>query len=64
MRRRAGEQERATGQYPVGAWEGIRIFDISNPRAPEQIATVYQDCGSHTNTLLPAPRHAATRCTS
>ena len=33
----------------------MRIFDISNPRAPQQIATVYQDCGSHTNTLLPAP---------
>jgi hypothetical protein len=44
-----------TGKYPEGAWEGIRIFDISDPRAPEQIATVYQDCGSHTNTLLPAP---------
>ena len=46
----------ATGKYPVGAWEGVRIFDISNPRQPQQIATVYQDCGSHTNTLLPAPR--------
>jgi hypothetical protein len=44
-----------TGQYPDGAWEGLRIFDVSNPGAPEQIATVYQDCGSHTNTLLPAP---------
>ena len=32
------------------------MFDISNPKAPEQIAAVYQDCGSHTNTLLPAPR--------
>ena len=29
---------------------------MSNPAAPQQIATVYQDCGSHTNTLLPAPR--------
>ena len=28
----------------------------SKPHKPEQIATVYQDCGSHTNTLLPAPR--------
>jgi LVIVD repeat len=45
----------ATGQYPAGAWEGLRVFDISNPREPEQIAAVYQDCGSHTNTLLPAP---------
>jgi hypothetical protein len=45
----------ATGKYPDGTWEGIRIFDISNPQQPSQIATVYQDCGSHTNTLLPAP---------
>ena len=44
-----------TGRYPAGAWEGLRIFDVSNPAAPQQIATVYQDCGSHTNTLLPAP---------
>ena len=42
-------------RYPDGAWEGIRIFDVSDPGDPEQIATVYQDCGSHTNTLLPAP---------
>jgi len=45
-----------TGRYPDGAWEGLRIFDVSNPADPQQIATVYQDCGSHTNTLLPA-RH-------
>jgi hypothetical protein len=44
-----------TGKYPDGAWEGVRIFDVSKPRRPQQIATVYQDCGSHTNTLLPAP---------
>jgi hypothetical protein len=44
-----------TGKYPDGAWEGIRIFDVSDPRDPKQVAAVYQDCGSHTNTLLPAP---------
>jgi hypothetical protein len=44
-----------TGRYPDGAWEGLRIFDVSDPSDPTQIATVYQDCGSHTNTLLPAP---------
>jgi hypothetical protein len=45
----------AMGAYPKGAWEGLRVFDISNPRNVKQIAAVYQDCGSHTNTLLPAP---------
>ncbi len=34
-------------------WEGIRIFDISNQRAPVHIGSVYQDCGSHTHTLVP-----------
>ena len=34
-------------------WEGLRIFDVSNPAAVTQVATVYQDCGSHTNTLIP-----------
>jgi LVIVD repeat len=43
------------GKYPEGAWEGLRVFDVSNPADPQQIAAVYQDCGSHTNTLLPAP---------
>ncbi len=45
----------ATGRYPDGAWEGLRVFDVSDPAAPRQVAAVYQDCGSHTNTLLPAP---------
>jgi hypothetical protein len=46
----------ADGKYPPGAWEGLRVFDVSNPRAPQQVAAVYQDCGSHTNTLLPTKR--------
>ncbi len=37
---------------PAG-WEGIRIFDISDETNPVQIGSVYQDCGSHTHTLLP-----------
>jgi hypothetical protein len=49
-------KDAVTGRYPAGAWEGLRVFDISDPAVPEQVAAVYQDCGSHTNTLLPAPR--------
>ena len=49
-------KDAVTGRYPAGAWEGLRVFDISDPAMPEQIAAVYQDCGSHTNTLLPAPK--------
>jgi hypothetical protein len=34
-------------------WEGIRIFDVSDPANPSQIGAVYQHCGSHTHTLYP-----------
>jgi hypothetical protein len=34
-------------------WEGIRIFDVSDPRAPALIGGVTTDCGSHTHTLVP-----------
>jgi hypothetical protein len=37
-----------------GAWEGVRIFNISNPRDPKLIKSVATDCGSHTHTLVPA----------
>jgi hypothetical protein len=39
--------------YTPDMFEGIRIFDVSNPAAPAHIASVRTDCGSHTNTLLP-----------
>ncbi|MGH9152508.1 MAG: LVIVD repeat-containing protein [Acidimicrobiales bacterium] len=38
-----------------GAWEGIRIFDVTNPAAPAYLASVATDCGSHTHTLVPDP---------
>ncbi|GLY01298.1 MULTISPECIES: hypothetical protein [Actinoplanes] len=34
-------------------WEGIKIFDISDPLTPKYIAAVKTDCGSHTQTLVP-----------
>lgn len=36
-----------------GVWEGLKVFDISDPRSPEYVAAVKTDCGSHTNTLVP-----------
>jgi hypothetical protein len=41
----------STTQSP--GFEGIRIFDVSDPRAPELIKGVPTDCGSHTHTLVP-----------
>ncbi|MFD1542146.1 LVIVD repeat-containing protein [Nonomuraea guangzhouensis] len=35
------------------AWEGIRIFDISDKAAPKYIKSVETNCGSHTLTLVP-----------
>ena len=34
-------------------WEGVRIFDVSNPAAPRFVKAVYTDCGAHTITLYP-----------
>ncbi|AFR06399.1 LVIVD repeat family protein [Nocardiopsis alba ATCC BAA-2165] len=34
-------------------FEGVRIFDISDKSAPEYVAAVATDCGSHTLTLVP-----------
>jgi LVIVD repeat-containing protein len=34
-------------------WEGVRIFDVSNPAAVRQVGAIYTDCGAHTITLNP-----------
>ncbi|MEE6259850.1 LVIVD repeat-containing protein [Plantactinospora sonchi] len=34
-------------------WEGIKIFDIKNKKAPRYIKSVETACGSHTHTLVP-----------
>lgn len=36
-----------------GMFEGIRIFDVSDPANPVRLASVNTDCGSHTHTLVP-----------
>jgi hypothetical protein len=48
----AEERETATN------FEGIRIFDVSDPRNPRLIKGVDTDCGSHTHTLVPDPRNS------
>ncbi len=35
------------------SWEGIKVFDISNPAKPQYVAAVETPCGSHTHTLAP-----------
>jgi hypothetical protein len=36
-----------------GAWEGLKVFDVSNPKAPKYLTSVETDCGSHTHTVIP-----------
>ena len=38
---------------PETNWEGIRIFDVSDPRNPQYVRAVRTSCGSHTHTVLP-----------
>jgi hypothetical protein len=39
-------------------WEGIRIFDLADPRDPQYVAAVRTRCGSHTHTVVPDPASA------
>ncbi len=40
-----------------GMFEGVRVFDVSDPTAPEHLASIDTDCGSHTHTILPEPEN-------
>jgi hypothetical protein len=40
------------GQFFVPGFEGLRIFDVTNPEAPVHIASVPTACGSHTHTTI------------
>jgi hypothetical protein len=42
-----------TNASDPNGWEGIRIFDITNPSSPVYLRAVRTDCGSHTHTLVP-----------
>ncbi len=37
-------------------WEGLRLWDVTNPRAPQFVRFYRTPCGSHTHTLVPGDR--------
>ena len=39
------------GQVVPAGWEGVHVFDISNPADPQLVAAVELPCGSHTLTV-------------
>jgi hypothetical protein len=43
----------STTAAPGDRWEGVKIFDISNPLTPQYLKSIKTDCGSHTQTLIP-----------
>jgi hypothetical protein len=42
-------------QDPKDHMAGVRIFDVTNPRAPKLVKNVQTCKGSHTHTLVPSP---------
>lgn len=36
------------------SWEGVKIFDVSDPTSPRYVSAVETQCGSHTNSLAPS----------
>ncbi len=42
-------------QDPKDHMAGVRIFDVSNPKAPKLVKNVQTCKGSHTHTLVPSP---------
>ncbi|WP_343951244.1 hypothetical protein [Nonomuraea longicatena] len=51
---RSGEtcDSESAGPDSPGAWEGLRIFDISDKKNPRYVSAVKTACGSHTHTTV------------
>ncbi len=49
----AGEASMCDGQAVPAGFEGLHVWDISNLKQPEMIASVELPCGSHTATGVP-----------
>ncbi|GAA2773081.1 hypothetical protein GCM10010470_00830 [Saccharopolyspora taberi] len=46
------QSEERTAADP-DAWEGMKVFDVSDPAKPRYVSAIATDCGSHTHTLVP-----------
>ena len=53
----AGSSATCDGDPVPQGWEGIHVFDVSNPANPDVIASVETPCGSHTATGVPDLQH-------
>jgi hypothetical protein len=42
-----------TGDDNPNGWQGMKVFDVSDPAKPRYVSSIATDCGSHTNTLVP-----------
>ena len=51
----ATTQRTCDGEPVPAGFEGLHVFDISNPRDPDLVASVPTMCGSHTATGVPDP---------
>ncbi|WP_308250683.1 LVIVD repeat-containing protein [Nonomuraea rhizosphaerae] len=45
--------ETCTSTNSDRAWEGLRIFDVSDKKNPKYVSSVATECGSHTHTMVP-----------
>lgn len=50
----AGAQTRTRARF---GYEGVRMFDVTDPHHPRYLRFLRTDCGSHTHTLAPDPRN-------
>ncbi len=48
---------RVGGEDIPAGWEGVHVFDISDPTDPDLIGMVELPCGSHTATAVPDPEN-------
>jgi hypothetical protein len=69
----AGANAQCDGRPVPQGWEGLHVFDVSDPTNPERIADVRTRCGSHTASGVPdrkngrlliynTPSYSATNC--